>query len=177
MPGRVWLEAPALKHAAAFIEAVRRSRSLHRPWVTAPASREQYRAFLQRFRAPTHIGHFVCTRDGGLAGVINVNEIVRGSFRSAYLGYYALAPYDGHGFMRIGLRLVIQRAFRRYGLHRLEANIQPANRRSIALVKGLGFRLEGLSPRYLKIRGRWRDHERWAITAEEWRVGPASRRG
>ena len=177
MAAPVRLEAPALKHAAPFLTAVRRSRTLHTPWVTAPLTREQYRAFLQRFRAPTHIGHFVCTADGELAGVINVNEIVRGGFRSAYLGYYALAPYGGQGYMREGLRLVIQRAFRRYALHRLEANIQPANRRSIALVKSLGFRLEGFSPRYLKINGRWRDHERWAITAEEWAVTRSHRRG
>ncbi len=174
---RVQLEAPALQHATQFLAAVRRSRTLHARWVTPPATRAEYRAFVQRFRAPTHMGHFVCTSEGELAGVNNVNEMVRGAFRSAYLGYYALAPYGGGGYMRAGLCLVLQRAFRRYGLHRLEANIQPDNQRSIALIKSLGFRLEGFSPRYLKIRGRWRDHERWAITAEEWSVTRPGRRG
>jgi [ribosomal protein S5]-alanine N-acetyltransferase len=166
---KVVLEAPALSHAAHFLDAVRRSRSLHGRWVSPPATREQYRVFVHRFCQPTHIAHLVCAGEGALAGVINVSEIVRGGFCSAYLGYYALAPYAGRGYMREGLALVMARAFRRYGLHRLEANIQPANQRSIALVKSLGFRLEGFSPRYLKIRGRWRDHERWAITREEWR--------
>ncbi len=64
---------------------------------------------------------------------------------------------------------VPNRAFGELGLHRLEANIQPDNAASIALVRKPGFRLEGYSPRYLKIAGRWRDHERWAILAEEWR--------
>jgi ribosomal-protein-alanine N-acetyltransferase len=112
----------------------------------------------------------VCTRQGALAGVINISEIVRGSFCSAYLGYYAFVPHDGSGHMRAGLAAVIRLAFRSYGLHRLEANIQPDNSRSIALVRGLGFELEGFSPRYLKIGGRWRDHERWALTAESWRT-------
>jgi ribosomal-protein-alanine N-acetyltransferase len=75
--------------------------------------------------------------------------------------------------MAEGIELVLRHAFGALGLHRLEANIQPGNDRSIALAKRAGFRLEGFSPRYLKIDGRWRDHERWAILAEEW----ASRNG
>ena len=71
--------------------------------------------------------------------------------------------------MEAGLRAMIREAFVPLGLHRLEANIQPENARSIALAKRVGFRLEGLSPGYLKIRGRWRDHERWAITRADLR--------
>jgi ribosomal-protein-alanine N-acetyltransferase len=77
--------------------------------------------------------------------------------------------------MTAGLRLVISRAFRTYGLHRLEANVQPDNLPSIAIVQRLGFRLEGYSPRYLRISGRWRDHERWALTVEDWRTSKPKR--
>ena len=75
--------------------------------------------------------------------------------------------------MKAGVELVVSRAFRKYGLHRLEANIQPGNLPSISIVEQLGFRQEGYSPRYLRICGRWRDHERWALTAEDWRASRA----
>jgi ribosomal-protein-alanine N-acetyltransferase len=166
---RVSLEEPSLERAAAFIDAANRSRKLHGRWTRPPATIAQFRTYLERLRRPNCASHFVCTEQGELAGVINVTEIVYGAFCSAYLGYYALAPHHGCGYMRAGLAAVIRQAFRSYGLHRLEANIQPGNARSIALVRGLGFSLEGYSPRYLKINGRWRDHERWALTVESWR--------
>ena len=163
------LEPPSMRRAAEFIAAARRSRALHGRWARAPSTIADYRAFVRRARGPAHIGHLVCTEAGELAGVVNINEIVRGAFCSGYLGYYALAPHDGRGYVRAGLQRVIRLAFREYGLHRLEANVQPDNQRSIALVRALGFRREGYSPRYLKLAGRWRDHERWAMTLEDWK--------
>jgi len=165
---RVRLESPSLRRESAFLDAVSASTTLHAPWVSPPATPEHYRAYVRRMRLPTHIGHLVVGGNGVLAGVININEIVRGVFRSGYLGYYAFVPVAGQGYMRAGLRAVLSRAFGEYRLHRLEANIQPGNDRSRALVKSLGFRLEGYSPNYLEIGGAWRDHERWALTWEDW---------
>jgi ribosomal-protein-alanine N-acetyltransferase len=163
------LEKPSLRRQADFLAAVRGSRKLHGRWVSPPKTPEQYRAFLARVRGRTHIAYFVCTRTGDLAGVIHIGEVVRGAFQSAYLGYYAFRPYAGQGYLRAGLVRVIRDVFRVHRLHRVEANIQPENQRSIALVRSLGFVREGYSPLYLKIGGRWRDHERWALRVETWK--------
>lgn len=151
----------------AFVAAVARSQALHKPWISAPGTPAKFRAYLQRCSTPENQAFAVCRRDdGALVGVINVTNIVRGFFQSAYLGYYAFAGHHGQGLMKEGLRALVRHAFGPMKLHRLEANIQPGNAPSIALVKACGFRNEGFSPRYLKVRGRWRDHERWAITAD-----------
>jgi len=166
---RVFLEAPSRKREAEFLERVRASQKLHRPWTFAPHTPEAFRELLRRSRKPSQKSFFVCLIETGeLAGVINLNEIVLGSFHSAYLGYYAFQPFAGRGYMTEGLSLALDQAFGALGLNRLEANIQPKNTPSSRLVSRLGFRLEGFSPRYLKIAGRWRDHERWALLADEW---------
>jgi len=109
----------------------------------------------------------ICSReDGALVGVAHLSQIFLGDFRSAYLGYSAFVPHEGKGLMTEGLALVLHHAFKSIGLHRVEANIQPGNERSIALVERLGFRREGFSPKYLRIGGEWRDHIRYAILAE-----------
>ncbi len=152
-----------------FLAAVERSRALHHPWVVAPGTPEAFREYFSRQADPRFAAFFIWingTRE--LVGVVNLSEIVHGAFRSAYLGYYAFVPYAGRGLMKDGLAQVITHAFKTTKLHRLEANIQPGNQPSKALVRKLGFRREGFSPRYLKINGRWRDHERWAILSEDW---------
>ena len=164
------LEKPSLRRQDEFLAAVARSRRLHRHWATPPSTAIEFRESLKRLRNVRHLSHWVCTEDGELAGVININEIVRGVFCSGYLGYYAFVPHNGRGYMTRGLIAVLTAAFSRHRLHRLEANIQPDNDASRHLVQRCGFRLEGFSPRYLKLAGRWRDHERWAITVEEWKM-------
>lgn len=163
----VFLCAPTARHRDEFVGLMRASRRALRPWVTPPASRAAFNAFLARSRRPTERAFLVCrVEDRAIAGVINMSQIFRGNFQSAYLGYYAGAPFMSRGYMTEGLRLLIRHAFRALGLHRLEANVQPGNRASLRLVRRVGFAREGFSPRYLRVAGRWRDHERWAITAE-----------
>jgi len=164
---RVFIRAPTAWDRGEFLALVEASRAFLRPWVDPPGTSAAFAAYLRRTRRPTERGFFVCRRrDGAIAGVINVSQIFLGNFQNAYLGYYAGARFAGEGYMSEGLALVVRHAFGRLGLHRLEANIQPGNRASISLVRRCGFKREGFSPRYLKIFGRWRDHERWAITAD-----------
>lgn len=97
-----------------------------------------------------------------------MSQIARGNLQSAYLGFRIGAAHAGRGYMTEALPQVLRHAFDKLRLHRLEANIQPGNEASIALVRRAGFTREGFSGRYLKINGRWRDHERWAILREDW---------
>lgn len=171
-PGfRVGVRQVRDEDAAAYRDAVLRSLELISRW--NPARPDGFPDILAA-QGPAMCTYLVVDlEDGGLAGKINVANIARGAFRNATLGYDAYLPYAGTGRMTEGLRLVVDRAFTpaaRGGLdlHRLEINVQPGNGRSISLAKRLGFRHEGFSPRMIHINGAWRDHERYAMTAEEW---------
>ncbi|MFJ2596690.1 GNAT family N-acetyltransferase [Streptomyces erythrochromogenes] len=154
-----------------FTARVRESRDLHRPWLFPPATVEEYEPYATRLtEGEARAGFLVCElATGALAGFVNVNNIVRGAFQCGALGYGAFAHAAGRGLLREAVGLVLDHAFapagEGLGLHRLEANVQPGNAASIALVRGAGFRLEGLSPDFLHVDGAWRDHERWAVTA------------
>ena len=166
---RVGIRHFTYEDGAEFTSRVRESRELHRPWLFPPDTAAAYTAYAGRLiEDRTKAGFLVCAKedDGALAGYININNIVQGAFRSGALGYGAFAHAAGRGLMREGLDLVVGHAFGMMGLHRLEINVQPGNAASINLARACGFRLEGYSPDMLFIDGAWRDHERWAITAE-----------
>ena len=163
------LESLAARHEAAFIAGARATRDLHHPWIAPPRSAASFRMHLKRYDQPSQASHVaVDTANGALIGAVHLNEIVYGALESAYLAYFVFRPYAGCGYMTHVLAAVIELAFTRYRLHRLEANVQPGNQPSKRLVQALGFRLEGFSPRYLRIDGEWRDHERYAVTTEDW---------
>jgi ribosomal-protein-alanine N-acetyltransferase len=167
---RVFLRAPVRADREEFTELMRLSRSFHSPWATAPVDDERFAAYLADSRRSDFEAMLLCRSDDeAIMGFFNLSQIVRRRLQSAYLGYAIGKPFAGQGYMRDGLELVLRHSFMTVRLHRIEANIQPGNASSLALARGAGFRREGFSPRYLKIGGRWRDHERWAILAEEWR--------
>ena len=165
---RVAVRRVNVRDYAEISALARESAALHQPWVpTREASPEDFRTSIARFEQPTHEGFLVCLRSTGvIVGGININNIVRGTIQSGALGYVAYASTTGRGYMTEGLRLVVEFAFTEIGLHRLEANIQPANASSIRLVERLGFEREGYSPRFQFLDGAWRGHERWALTVE-----------
>jgi [ribosomal protein S5]-alanine N-acetyltransferase len=172
---RVYLRRPAARDRNELVALNRASRELHAPWVTAPTTGALFDRWLERSRRPDVESFLVClVEDDAIAGVFTLSQIFRRGFQSAYLGYYVGAPFKGKGYMRDGLQLVLRHLFTKMKLHRVEANVQPENVASIALVERSGFRLEGLSPRYLKVAGRWRDHQRWAMTVEDWRASGGS---
>ena len=170
MTSLVELRPPAEPDRAEFRDRVLASARLHDPWLEPADPQPWFDRLLERNRTETDRSFLVCRTDGGeIVGVMNLSQIVMGQFRNAYLGYYAFEPFTGSGYMRAALPQVLGYAFEDLGLHRVQANIQPENSASIALVRGAGFRREGFSPRYLMIRGRWRDHEQWAMLAEDHR--------
>jgi ribosomal-protein-alanine N-acetyltransferase len=152
---------------ARFIELARASAVFHRPWVKLPESSAHFADYLARFDQVSAVGMVICLREGGdLVGTVNINGIVRGCYQRGMIGYAAFLPYAGRGYMSEGVGLAVAYAFEELGLHRVEADIQPENVASVKLVRRLGFRKEGFSPQFIKIDGVWRDHERWARTAD-----------
>jgi len=174
-PGRVTLRLLMAADQGEFLGLAAASADLHHPWMSLAATPPEFQAYLRRFDRVTAEGLLVCLRaTGAIAGVIHINNIIRGRFQNGSLSYAAFAPTAGRGYMAEGLGLVVRYAFEQLRLHRLDAQIQPGNHASVRLVRRLGFRNEGYSPQLLFIDGAWRDHERWAITSDMLGIAPTS---
>ena len=164
---RTRIQIPQAGDEEAFLAAMKHSVGLHSPWVTAPKDHAAWQRYMKRLERDNETGFLVKRiHDGVICGVVNLNVITYEALCSAYVSYFGVVGQVEKGYMKEGLSQVIRHAFDQLGLHRLEANIQPGNLASIALVQSTGFQYEGFSPRYLKISGEWCDHERWAVLAD-----------
>jgi len=158
----VYLRKPNISDLEEIEKSYKKSQTLHHPWTYPPTDFQHYLQQEGRY--------FLClTETHQIIGTFNISNIIRGYLHSAYLGYEGFEPFQGHGYMRLGINLLLNEAFHVLNLHRLEANIQAENTASIRLVADAGFILEGFSRQYLRIGGQqWMDHQRWAIINEDW---------
>jgi ribosomal-protein-alanine N-acetyltransferase len=172
---RVEIRTPTLADQDEFIARMKASRRAHAPWIQMPTTPDAYQIYVERARAD-NVAMFLTFRrsDQALVGFLNLSEIIRGKLQQAFLGYGGVAEFAGQGYMTEAMDLVLREAFTVLRLHRVEANIQPGNTASRALAERCGFVREGFSEAYLKVGGRWRDHERWAIRADLWRAARAT---
>ena len=170
-----------LRDAFDWVEVRRRNRRWLEPWEgrnahAAPCSWDErhtvgvYLTMLRAGRREARAGRalpFAVTYDDELVGQVTVSTVVRGAFDSASVGYWVDERVAGRGVTPTALALVVDHCFRTANLHRVEAAVRPDNAPSLRVVRKLGFREEGLHPRYLYIDGAWRDHRGFALTAED----------
>lgn len=103
--------------------------------------------------------YFVVLDDtGAVVGELNLNDVVRGAFENANVGYWLASRAQGHGLMSRALQEAAVHAFDVMRLHRLQAGTLLHNHRSQAVLERCGFERFGVAPRYLRIQGRWQDH-------------------
>jgi ribosomal-protein-alanine N-acetyltransferase len=168
---KVFLRPPTVEDFAEISALYKASRQFHRGLVQAPIKKKAFDKYIVQSELDASEYFLICrSQDDKIAGSINLSQIFRGNFKNAYLGYYLAEEFSRKGYMTEAVRLILRFAFRHLKLHRLEANVQPGNAASIAVLQKTGFTKEGFSQKYLKIGGRWRDHERWAIIAENYKL-------
>jgi len=167
---RAYLRAPEPGDCGEYIALSKRSEKFHRGLIKMSRTSEEFEGYLERCKNPANANFLICrASDDAIAGMINLSQIFYGPFCNAYLGYGLGVGFTGQGLMTEAITLILKHAFVDLKLHRVEANVQPENTASIAVLKRNGFKREGYSEKYLKIGGRWRDHERWAMVKENWK--------
>jgi len=156
-------------------------------WINAPSSRGKFdhaqspsfeitrSAFLgmlrrqKKNRRADHFFDFAIfeRKTGAFIGSTALMDVSREVFQNAYIGYWIFNTHWGKGLAKEAVNATIDIAFHDLLLLRIEAGIDPGNRRSLHLARALGMRREGRSARRLFLKGEWRDMMIYALTSEE----------
>jgi ribosomal-protein-alanine N-acetyltransferase len=168
------LETPRLvlsllepEHAPAVVQYLRDNREHFAPYAPphAPGQdtedywRERLVRAAQSFEEGRSLELFLLTKpERAIAGDCALTNLMRGPFQAAFLGYKLDRAFVGRGLMFEALERVIEHAFREMRLHRVMANYLPTNEKSGALLRRLGFQVEGYARDYVFLNGAWRDH-------------------
>ncbi|MDB2437901.1 GNAT family N-acetyltransferase [Hellea sp.] len=169
--GAVVLRHPRWADYEAWSELRKENRDYLTPWEPQwgdnHLTRLSYRARLARFKKMVNNDeaypfHIFRASDERLIGGCNITSIQRQSAQAAQLGYWVGEHYARQGFARASVSAATKFCFQTLGLHRIEAGVQADNAASIKVLKAMGFQREGTARGYLKINGKWEDHDIYA---------------
>jgi ribosomal-protein-alanine N-acetyltransferase len=172
---RLVLYLPPLEEAPLALDFMERNREHLEPWsprrpqafYTLPyweAQMARNRLLHAEGRALRTFARLRADAAPRLVAACNLNDIVRGSFQAGTLGYSMDAELQGRGLVTEALRGLVAYAFETLRLHRVMANHLPHNAASEAVLRKLGFEVEGYARDYLEVDGRWQDHVLNALT-------------
>lgn len=178
--GDIILRPIKLRDKAEWTRVRARNAQWLQPWEASnpssqgdlPSYAAMVRSLNEQARQATALPFLITERVPGqdkpiIVGQLTVSSIMWGSAMMATLGYWVDQGRAGRGIVPTAVALATDYCFKNLGLHRMEINIRPENRPSLRVVEKLGFRDEGLRPRYLHINGQWADHRSFALTADE----------
>ncbi len=169
---RVYLRFPVQRDWRDWAALRAESRDFLAPWeptwaydaLTRGAFRRRLKMYKSEMRQGVTYSFLIFRRvDDVLLGGITLSNLRRGVAQSATLGYWIGSPHGNQGYMTDSLASILEFAFSRIGLHRVEAACLPANEASRRLLLRSGFREEGYAREYLRISGRWQDHQLFAV--------------
>lgn len=166
----VVLRPLVMSDARELAAAYRRNRAHLAPWeplrpdrfFTQEGQEEDIAARIASSEAGTGCSLGVLHGDR-IVGRFNLAGIVRGPFESAGLGYWVDRDVTGRGVATAAVRAIVTAAREELGLHRLEASTLTHNHASQSVLRKAGFEQIGLAPRYLRIAGRWQDHNLYQV--------------
>jgi [ribosomal protein S5]-alanine N-acetyltransferase len=140
----------------------------HRKWIKLPTAPNEFKRYLSKFDGENAFFFVICNAySDSIVGFVSLTGIECEPYYRGRLGYGIFERYARMGYISAGLEQVIDFAFESLKLHRLEADIQPANIPSKRLVEKIGFTCEGVSRGFIRVNGEWMDHERWALTPDD----------
>jgi [ribosomal protein S5]-alanine N-acetyltransferase len=167
-PNNMGIRPVKLNDEVEYLANYKKNRADLKPWVHVPKNSNEFRQYALEMRTKENKAFVVYDKGTKkMIGLVELRDIYMFDFKNSYMVYFGFKPHLRKGLMSQAVKMVIQLAFKKLKLHRLEANIQPTNLASIALAKSCGFKREGYSPKFIKKNGTWKDHERWAILNEK----------
>ncbi|WP_164491662.1 GNAT family N-acetyltransferase [Staphylospora marina] len=174
---KILIRKPEPADLEAFLDLEIRNREHLKPYepnrpdryYTRDGQRERLERLIRNFEEGNTYGFGIFLRDSGaLVGRISLSNVVRGAWENCTIGYYIDHSMQGKGYATEAVKEAVRFAFAEAGLHRVQAAVMPWNLASIRVLEKAGFRFEGMAKRYLRINGKWEDHNIYAITREEW---------
>lgn len=178
--GAVTLRPLKVSDERSWAEIRDRGEQWFRPWDSTrpPGSLDEsipFATLVRRFRQRARRGQLLpwavdYAPEGGkprFVGQVTVSGIAYGSASWGQIGYWIDPQWAGRGIIPTAVALACDYCFTVLKLHRLEIAVRPENTKSLAVVRKLGFRHEARLPRYMHVDGAWRDHDLFALHAED----------